>query len=437
MSDWTFKDLESWDDKIIDIASKYDLDWFPINYEVCDYYEMIGHMSYHGMPSHYQHWSYGKSFERTHQMYNMGMEGLPYELIINSDPSIAYLMRQNPLYLQILIMAHCIGHSDFFKNNRLFNMTRPESVVSKFRNSRKRIQSYTENPNIGLRKVENFLDAVHCIRFQTERNNLKRKTRQQIKSKFVKIINDSKQKNDLKIKMNLDKPVLEPDRDLLSFLIENGTHYDDWQLDILNIIRDEAKYFIPQMKTKILNEGWASFWHYKIMKELDLPQEYHIPFLKSHNQVIRPHIGRINPYHLGFHIFEKIQKEKGLDECFFIRETHDDIGAIRCYLDIDDFRKLNLFSYSNKKDSITIDDISDESGWKKVRDSLCANVGISSIPLISVIDITRSGDLILEHVHDGRDLDLEYAEEVVNRVKTLWPKDVKFFTIIEEEPFEI
>ena len=115
---WSLDDLKKWDEKVCELAEEYDLDWFPITYEVCDYYEMIGHMSYHGMPSHYQHWSYGKSFERTHQMYNMGAEGLPYELIINSNPSIAYLMRQNPLYLQVLIMAHCVGHSDFFKNNR-------------------------------------------------------------------------------------------------------------------------------------------------------------------------------------------------------------------------------------------------------------------------------------------------------------------------------
>jgi len=427
MSDWTFKDLEYWDDKIVKIASDYGLDWFPINYEVCDYYEMIGHMSYHGMPSHYQHWSYGKSFERTHQMYNLGMEGLPYELIINSNPSIAYLMKENPLYLQVLIMSHCVGHSDFFKNNRVFKNTRPESVVSKFRNARKRIQEYTENTNIGLKKVERFLDAVHCIRFQTERNGLKRKPREEIRSKYVKIINEGKKNNNLKINVNLDKTILEPDLDLLSFLIENGKHYKDWQLDILNIIRDEAFYFIPQMKTKILNEGWASFWHYKIMHDLDLPQNLHIPFLKSHNQVIRPHIGRVNPYHVGFHIFQKAFKEKGLDECFFIRENHDDIGAIRCYLEEEDFRDLNLFSYSDKKDAVTIDEVSDENGWKKIR----------AIPLISVIDITRNGDLVLEHVHDGRDLDLEYAEEVVQRVKTLWPRDVKFFTIIEEEPFEI
>ena len=117
---WAIEDLQMWDEKIKKIAEGYGLDWYPINYEICDYYSMIGHMSYHGMPTHYDHWSYGKSFERTHQSYNAGVSGLPYELIINSNPSIAYLMRENPLYLQILIMAHCVGHSDFFKNNRMF-----------------------------------------------------------------------------------------------------------------------------------------------------------------------------------------------------------------------------------------------------------------------------------------------------------------------------
>ena len=182
MSEFNFKDLKIWDEKICKMAENYGLDWFPISYEICDYYEMIGHMSYHGMPSHYNHWSYGKSFERTHQMYNLGQEGLPYELIINSNPSIAYLMRENPMYLQILIMAHCVGHSDFFKNNRIFENTKPKNIVTRMRNAKKRIQGYIENPNIGLEKVENFLDAVHSIRFQTERNRRKRLSRKQIRS---------------------------------------------------------------------------------------------------------------------------------------------------------------------------------------------------------------------------------------------------------------
>ena len=142
MSDWDLQTITDYDEKICELASSHGLDWFPILYETCDYYAMICNMSYHGMPTHYNHWSYGKSFERTHQMYNMGVEGLPYELIINSDPSIAYLMLQNPMYLQILIMCHCVGHSDFFKNNRMFQNTRPETIVSRFRNAKKRIQIY-------------------------------------------------------------------------------------------------------------------------------------------------------------------------------------------------------------------------------------------------------------------------------------------------------
>jgi len=433
MSDWSLNDLKKWDDKICKIAESYNLDWFPISYEICDYYEMIGHMSYHGMPSHYSHWSYGKSFERTHQMYNLGMEGLPYELIINSNPSIAYLMRENPFYLQILIMAHCVGHSDFFKNNRIFEKTSPDRIVTKMRNSKKRIQQYSENTNIGYKAVESFLDSLHAIRFQTERNRLKRLSRSDLDKKYVNLLNS----DDNNSSIDIEKTLLEPDYDLLSFLIEYGNHFKDWQLDLINIVRDESWYFIPQIQTKILNEGWACFWHYKIINELNLPQEYHIPFLKSHNQVVRPHVSSINPYHVGFYLFNKIEKEKGLDECFFIREIQDDASAINCHLDIKDFRNLNLFTYSVKKNKISIDDISDEEGWKIVRSNLLSSIGINSIPRVYVSDISRDGDLILNHDHDGRDLELEFAEEAVINIRKLWNRDVKFFTVIEDESFEI
>ena len=437
MSDWTLKDLKVWDDRICELAKNQGLDWFPINYEVCDYYEMIGHMSYHGMPSHYQHWSYGKSFERTHQMYNFGMEGLPYELIINSNPSIAYLMKENPIHLQVLIMCHCIGHSDFFKNNRLFSDTCPESIVFKFRNAKKRIQSYIENTHIGIKRVENLLDCLHTIRFQTERNGLKRESKKDLKKKYINLINNSEMtKAEIK-NLNIDEKMIEPDKDLLAFLIENGNHFESWELDVINIVREESLYFIPQMKTKIINEGWASFWHYKLMNELELPQSHHIPFLKSHNQVIRPHTGKVNPYHLGFYLFKKIEENKGIDECFFLREVHDDASAIRCHLDMEDAREMNLFSYSSKKEGITIDDISDTDGWKVVRDDLISSIGTNSIPQVFVSDISDSGDLIIEHSYDGRDLDLEYAEQVIDRVREIWPGDVKFFTIIEEDPWEI
>ncbi len=186
--DWNTKLLAEFDEKICELAKEHGLDWFDITYEVCDYYSMIGNMAYHGMPTHYGHWSYGKSFERTHQMYNLGQEGLPYELIINSNPSIAYLMQENPAYLQILIMAHCVGHSDFFKNNRMFQKTRPDTVVQRFRTAKKRIQSYVEDPTIGVEEVEKILDAAHAIQFQTNRYPGKQLTHAELKAKYTKLI---------------------------------------------------------------------------------------------------------------------------------------------------------------------------------------------------------------------------------------------------------
>ena len=437
MSDWTFKDLEKWDNKISKIAKDYGLDWYPINYEICDYYEMIGHMSYHGMPSHYQHWSYGKSFERTHQMYNLGAEGLPYELIINSNPSIAYLMKENPIYLQVLIMCHCVGHSDFFKNNRNFSESGPESIVMRFRNAKKRIQEYSENPHIGLKRVELFLDSLHAIRFHTERNNLKRLSKNETRSKYVNLINNSSTP-DLYNHIDVDKRLISPDSDLLSFLIENGSHFEEWQIDILEIVKNESQYFIPQIKTKILNEGWASFWHYKLMHELDLPQKFHIPFLKSHNQVLRPNIGKVNPYHLGFYIFKKIEEKYGLEECFFIREIHDDSAAIRIYLQEEDFHELNLFTYSSKPEgAVTIDEISDSDGWKLVKNDLIKSIGMNSIPEVVVSDISDNGDLIIEHTYDGRDLDLLSSGKIKDDLEELWGHKISIITKLEGDTWEI
>lgn len=438
MSSWTIKELKEWDEKIIELAKSHNLDWFPINYEVCDYYEMIGHMSYHGMPSHYNHWSFGKSFERTHQMYNLGMEGLPYELIINSDPSIAYLMRENALYLQVLIMAHCVGHSDFFKNNRMFSKTRPATIVSSMRNAKKRIQGYVENPHIGIKKVEKMLDALHAIQFHIYRSPKDYIPNSVKKQRLLEKINDQIINGKNPDASVLDQVPIEPEADIFSFLLEHGKDYEDWEIDLIEIVKTEAYYFMPQIQTKIMNEGWASYWHYRLMHELELPQSLHIPFLKSHNQVVQPHIGRINPYNMGFHLFQKIEERYGLEECFIARETANDASFIRQYLTREDCEELNLFAFSSQKDHYIIDNVSDEEGWKPVKELLIKQVGGNGIPKIYVESIDEGNMLVLHHEHDGRDLELDYADAVVNHLSDLW-KDgvVKLLTVIEEEPFEI
>jgi len=435
LEDWDFKFLQEWDDKIKIAAEEAGLDWFDIHYEVCDYLSMIGHMSYHGMPSHYGHWSFGKSFERTQQQYNLGMSGLPYELIINSDPSIAYLMRENAAYLQLLIMCHCVGHSDFFKNNRMFSHTGPKSIVQRMRSSRKRIQSYIEDPTIGIVLVEEVLDAAHAIQFQTHRYHINRPSEEELREKYTKLIKedvDGKYKD-----FDLDDIPLEPEYDLLNFVINHAPKIPDWKKDILEIVRNQSQYFIPQIQTKIMNEGWASFWHYRLMHTLDLPQEYHLPFLKSHNQVIRPHIGGLNPYHLGFEMFKRIEERHGIDECFIARETCHDASFLRQYLTQNDCYELGLFSFSKQKDKFVIDEISNDEGWKSVRSDLINNVGTNGIPVIYIDSIDDGDMLILRHEHDGRDLDLSHADEVVVHLTTLWGDVVKLYTIVEGDIWEI
>ena len=432
--DWNTKLLSEFDDRIIELAKSHGLDWYPIHYEVCDYYSMIGHMAYHGMPTHYGHWSHGKSFERTHQMYNLGQEGLPYELIINSDPSIAYLMRENPAYLQILIMAHCVGHSDFFKNNRMFQSTRPGTVIQRFRNAKKRIQSYVEDPTIGIELVEKVLDAAHAIQFQTNRYPGKQLSHKELKLKYTNLIKTDttgKYKN-----FDINKIPLEKNYDILKFLVTHSSA-EPWKKDCMEIVRDQADYFIPQMQTKIMNEGWASYWHYRLCHELELDQKYHIPIIKSHNQVIRPHIGGLNPYHIGFEMFRRIEERYGIEECFIAREVHHDASFLRQYLTHEDCLDLGLFSFSKQRDDYVIQEISDDDGWKQVRDSLLNNVGTNGIPVICVKEVEDGNILTLEHAHDGRDLDLAYADPVVLHVSELWGDIVKLYTEVEGDTWEI
>ena len=431
---WSIEELQEWDEKIRKIATGYGLDWYPINYEICNYYSMIGHMAYHGMPTHYDHWSYGKSFERTHQAYNAGVEGLPYELIINSSPSIAYLMRENPFYLQILIMAHCVGHSDFFKNNRMFKHTRPDSVIGRFRAAKKRIQEYVEDPMVGIDQVEEVIDSCHALQFQINRDGSERRTHKEMVEYYRAL--SEKDHDGRYVVYDIDTIPLESDNDVLGFIAEHGK-MPDWKRDVIEIVRDEAYYFMPQIQTKIMNEGWASFWHYTICHDLQLDDKYHLPFLKMHNAVIRPHLGGLNPYHLGFVIFQDIKERLGLEECFIARESLNDVSFIRQYLTPGLAMDLGLFSWSEKKSNWTIDEISDEDGWKKVRESLCRTVGDSSMPVIKVELLEDNGRLVLRHDHDGRDMVLDHSDKVVDHTRVLWGNDVVLHTYIEGEPWEI
>ena len=191
------------------------------------------------------------------------------------------------------------------------------------------------------------MDAAHSIQFQLPSFPYDRPTHNELTQKYVQLIKNDGD-NEF-TSFNIEKIPLEPDRDMLGFIAEHGAHLDDWQIDLIEIVRDESRYFIPQIQTKIMNEGWACFWHYKIMCDLHLPSGLHLPFIKSHNQVVRPHIGEINPYHLGFHLFNKIEERYGLEECFIARECSHDEAFLRQYLIQEDTEELNMFSFANQK----------------------------------------------------------------------------------------
>ena len=434
MSDWTVADLQKWDDKICRVGEDLGLDWFPIDYEIIDYAEMLGAMAYTGLPTHYRHWSYGKEYERTHTLYNMGQTGLPYEMIINSNPSIAYLMRENALYIHILTMAHCVGHSDFFKQNRMFAHTDPSNIISSFKSAAKYVRQLIEDPSIGIDKVENILDAAHSIKYQVPRYpGIKYKTR-------AEIIESEKEKmmENPDYNPNLSKVPIRPEYNLLRFIAEHSKNLEEWERNLILIVEESSKYFIPQALTKVMNEGWACTIHQKIINELNLPDNLYLPFVKLHNQVIRPHLGQINPYHLGYTLFQKIIEEKGFEEAKTIREVHNDITFLRFYTDEEFMREHNYFSYSfnRKQQSSIVDDISDVEGWEKVRDAMITNVGLNRIPVVFVEEIEKDGTLSLVHEHDGRDLEMNYARKVFEHIKTLWRGEVKLITIVEDEIWE-
>ena len=437
MSDWSMEEIQEWDKKICTLGESLNLDWYPIEYEICDYKEMIGHMAYTGLPTHYRHWSFGKSFDRIQTEYNLGMSGLPYEMIINSNPSISYLMTENPMPTHILTMAHCVGHSDFFKNNRMFSETRADTAIDSFKSAGKRVKKYMEDPNIGVEKVEAILDACHTIRFQVPRSpGIKRRDHKKLKEYYQRLIlDDMSGRYD---GLDINKIPLEPDSNVLGFIAEHNRFLEEWERDLIRIVEKESLYFVPQACTKIMNEGWACMIHEKIVNSLGIPDDYFLSFIRLHNQVVRPHLGRINPYHLGFKIFKYIEENQGFEECLRIRETHNDETFIKTYLNEELCKELNLFSYSfsQKEGYNKITDVSGEDNWRTVRDDLIKTVGLNSVPVVVVKELLKDGTLILKHEHDGRDLELAEANKVFEHINDLWQGTVKFTTIIEDETWE-
>ncbi|SRR5579875_403034 len=456
MADYDIKDLIEWDARIRELVQQFGLDCYDQEFELCDHYQMLGYMAYSGMPSHYPHWSYGKQYEKLKTMYDYGVTGLPYEMVINSNPAIAYLMRDNTLLLQILTIAHVYGHNDFFKNNFTFKSTRAELTIELFKTHALRVRKYIEDPSIGIDNVERILDAAHALAFQRRRNLAIRKLSREEQVKLALEAAQPKPDPFRKIHRAADfqspdvnKLPLEPEEDILLFIRDYNPYLSEWEKDLLTIVDEEAQFFLPMIETKIMNEGWASYWHKRILEGLKLDQALHLEFLVRHNQVVRPIPGQINPYHLGLKIWEDIYRrwtdptpeeierygppnKTGEEKLFEVREVERDTSFIRRYLTPELARELDLFKYEPRGNEFVVSKVADDEGFEEVKETLIKNVGTNTIPVIKIedADFGQNRTLYLRHYHDGRDLHLEYAEKTLGYVYSLWGRECVLETIV-------
>jgi stage V sporulation protein R len=456
VADYTIADLESWDERIREKVEEFGLSCYPQEFEICDHAEMLGYMAYSGMPSHYPHWSYGKSYEKLKTLYDHGVSGLPYEMVINSNPALAYLMRDNSLCLQILTIAHVYGHNDFFKCNFNFQRTRAEYTIATFKAHAHRVRSYLEDPSIGTDKVEPLLDAAHSISLQMRRNLAVRKLT--LEQERDRLWQNAQPPSDPFRRIHrraeaalpdLQRIPASPEEDILLFIRDHNPYLDEWARDVLTIVHEEACYFLPQIETKIMNEGWASYWHREILNALELPPELHLEFLVRHNQVVRPHPGGLNPYHIGLKLWDEIYRrhadvpreelrsgspapQSARDAMFAVREVDRDVSFLRRWLTVPIMRELDLFQYESKGDDLVVTKVANEEGWRDVKSTLLQNIGMGTTPVIRITDADFGGNrtLYLVHEHDGRDLLVEYAEKTLLHLHTLWGREVALETVI-------
>jgi stage V sporulation protein R len=308
--------------------------------------------------------------------------------------------------------------------------------------------------------VESFLDAAHALSLQCRRNFAIRKLAPDEQEE--RVLEQAHPRSDPFHNIHrrsefrepdLRKVPLEPEDDLLLFIRDHNPLLAEWEKDLLTIVHEQALYFIPQIETKIMNEGWASYWHREIMNSLELPQDMHMEFLVKHNQVVCPHPGGINPYHLGVKLWEYIRhryddptpeeiekygapEKCGLDKMFEIREVDRDVSFLRRFLTEELTRSLDLFEYRPQGQDLVVSEVSDERSWRQVKETLLNNVGMSATPVVKVIDADygQSRGLYVKHEHDGRDLQLEFASKTMSYVHQLWGRNVLLETLLNGKP---
>lgn len=433
--------------EITEIARGFGLDFYPMRYEICPAH-IIYQLGAYGMPTRYNHWSFGKQYHKMKLHYDLGLSQI-YELVINSNPCYAFLLDTNTLTQNKLIVAHVLAHSDFFKNNYYFKKTRRDMVES-MAASAERIAYY--EMVYGKEKVESFLEAVLAIQEHIDPygNDLiihNHSTSSKQKSAYEDLwFDETETKNETET-LTFKRFPPYPVKDLLLFIEQHSPILEDWQCDILTTLRDEMFYFWPQLETKIMNEGWATYWHQRIMRELNLADDELIEYAKLNANVVQRSKTNINPYYLGLKIFEYIEESynnpteemkrqgvkenSGREKIFEVREIDNDTSFIRNYLTKDFVKNEDMFIFENEQGLYRITDKQFES----IRDELVSSRTNGGFPYIVVKDANyvNNGELYLKHEYEGIELDIKHLENVLPYLYQLWGKSVHLETIVDEK----
>ncbi|NMH59530.1 SpoVR family protein [Alteromonas ponticola] len=468
--DWTFDLITRYEAEINRVAKNFKLDTYPNQIEVITAEQMMDAYASIGMPINYAHWSYGKKFIQTEQNYRRGFMGLAYEIVINSDPCIAYLMEENTITMQALVMAHaCYGHNSFFKGNYLFETwTDASSIVDYLVFAKNYIAKCEEK--YGYEEVENTLDSCHALmNYGVDRYKRpqklsleEEKSRQKERARYLQTQVNELWRTLPRAKANKDPEKLrfpaEPQENLLYFIEKNAPLLESWQRELVRIVRKISQYFYPQKQTQVMNEGWACFWHYHILNQLYdeglVTERFMMEFLHSHTSVVKqpeynsPYYSGINPYALGFNMFMDIKRmcqnptkedkyylpdvagKDWLETVHFAMKNFKDESFISQFLSPKLIRDFKLFAVDDdaEKPYVSVSAIHDEMGYRAIKEKLSAQYNLSNLePNIQVYSVDVRGDrsLTLRYIPQRNIPLAESKDEVMRHLHRLWKFDVK------------
>jgi stage V sporulation protein R len=468
-------ELSGLQSRLEDYARDFGLDFFEVRFQMLDYDTLNQVASYDGFPVRYPHWRFGMEYERMSKSYAYGLHRI-YEMVINTNPCYAYLLASNQVVDQKLVMIHVYGHCDFFKNNLWFAHTN-RRMLDEMANHATRIRRHIER--YGLDRVEEFLDAclsldnlidIHAagIRRRPEviddESDAVSVYKMPAKGYMDSFINppeflEEQQRRIEEEEMQRRHFPEGPERDILLFLLENGP-LENWQHDILDIVREESYYFAPQRQTKIMNEGWASFVHTRLMTERILEPNELIDYADHHSGTVAVHPGQLNPYKIGLELYRDIEDRwnrgafgpeweacnnmaerqswdrklgLGRQKVFEVRKIYNDIGFIDEFLTEDFARQHKLFTF-DYNDASQQYEISGRE-FQEIKRRLLFQLTNFGQPIIDVVDgnFENRGELYLVHKYEGIDLDIPYAQGTLRNLYKLWGRPVHIETVVEQK----